>query len=386
MRHLDNESVRRYDGEVMSFEDVMNITRRTQNVLNSYSTRNVISAELHAELSALDNIDHSIIGSGRIRYPAHQVSGICYSPHWAMAGRASRAKSKRTWLFPSRFETWEYQPRRIKERKELEEQKRQLDKERAFVQERISEKGKLCHSQAQDEEVEAAAQPAIVGKHEAHDRRGNNTHLISDFKRLKQNDEFCKETLEESLWYAKEFFLEKQGFKRLKAPTQAIVPYLVNWCKGEKFPTIERFAREEGKKKPDPSKRKQIKVRRLLLKGLVRVTEGPFSESVKYYLAGKLQDEAQSFVLKFLQDQIPRIKRGNERVIRALKKCCGVGGETSYISDAIDNKVINSLNLASGMLDSKVQNVSRMLDQKIRIIESKAKHSAATLGDRKSVV
>jgi len=65
--------------------------------------------------------------------------------------------------------------------------------------------------------VEDTAKP--TGRHRAHDIRGKSSKsLRKDFTANKVNDEFVKEDLERSLWYAKEFFLKKQGFEHLKEP------------------------------------------------------------------------------------------------------------------------------------------------------------------------
>jgi len=188
--------------------------------------------------------------------------------------------------------------------------------------------------------VEATTQPEAqdFGKHSTHDRGSKSSRaLLSEFKKLRISDEFVKDTFEKSLWYAREFFMEKVSYRLLKKPTTNLTPYFVLWCRGKSFPSYERFVRESDKRVvPNPTKAPHIKVRRLILKGLARTCAGPFFDSIKFYLAGKTMDVAQG------------------RFTKWLLRCTGLSDAMKDISDDIKstatvevNKLVSAANLAS---------------------------------------
>lgn len=183
-----------------------------------------------------------------------------------------------------------------------------------------------------DDLVEDTTHPK--GKHRTHGSRSKSS-LVTDFKKVFVADQFAKETLEGSLWYATEFFLTKQGYSRLKEPTDKLVPHLVNWCRGANFPAIERFQRTKDKD-VEMRKAKHIKVRRVILKALSRAGTGAFHKSVKYYLAGGVRDVAQG------------------RFWNVVKKCFGLDVLSKELSDFVDAKTVVMLAGVDRRIDSKL--------------------------------
>lgn len=119
-----------------------------------------------------------------------RVGGDGFLPFYDMRGRANRRRMPRHYVGgeTSILRNYRYAPRDIQQRKEMEAQRREAQ---AFA--------RACRER---EEVEAATQPDVhkSGRYGAHDSRGKSSRaLLHDFRRLIVQDEFARDTLEESI-------------------------------------------------------------------------------------------------------------------------------------------------------------------------------------------
>lgn len=193
--------------------------------------------------------------------------------------------------------------------------------------------------------VEDTARPS--GRHETHDIRGKSSRsLRRDFSANKVNDEFVKTDLEHSLWYAKEFFLKKQDFQKLKEASHELVPYFVNWCRGGNFPTYEKFLRVKGKT-VTLRKGGHIKARRIILKALSRQDSTPFSQTVKFYLAGGVKQDKAQGILKF------------------FRKCFGIDAALAYADAYVDAKSSSFIASLAQVSDRKTRELDALISSKV---------------------
>lgn len=188
-------------------------------------------------------------------------------------------------------------------------------------------------------------------EHQKHDTSRKSAHsrdLVADFHRLAIEDSFFRDSLEETLWFAHEYFEKLKGFSKLTEMNVRLVPFFDSWVKGGDFPCISKFYRVQYREQLI-SAVKPSKARRLLLKAYVRTYDTHFAHSIRHYLAGKMKDVAQG------------------RIFRFFMRCLGVD---EYIEEAAGAALVK--------VDERINKMSTLANQHVATLSAAASAAAAT--------